>query len=451
MARILVLDEQQAVREDLSASLRQGGGHEVEAFSNALEALRRMEEEDFDLILCDFWMEERPVGLEILGWIKARGLATEVIVLMRQGNVQDAVTATKKGAYDVLVKPLDPDAVTRSVHHALERKRLKRQVRHLSSVLKRRFHVEGIVYRSRQMEEILALVKRVSQVDATVLIHGESGTGKELIARAIHAQSPRRTGPFHAIDCGAIPESLLESELFGHTKGAFTGATSARKGLFEVTYGGTLLLDEVGELSLPVQVRLLRVLQEREVRPLGSDRAHAIDVRILAATNKDLQEQVSRGAFREDLYYRLNVISMRIPPLRERPDDIVPLAEFFLQKYGKMAGRPPLRIDPSAANRLLRDRWSGNVRELENAMQRAVALAPDDTLRAEDLPHSTRDDPLILPPPLDVEGTLEGMEKRYILFLLNRYRGNRARTASVLGIGRNTLWRKLKSYGYKDR
>ena len=450
MARVLVLDEQQTVRRDLSELLRKRG-HEVEEFSTASEAFRRMEEEDFDLVLCDFWVQERPVGMDMLGWVKGRDATTEVIVFTRQGSVEDAVKAAKEGAYDVLAKPCEPDVAMRSVYHALERKRLKRQVRHLSSVLKRRFQVEGIVYRSQQMEEILELVKRVSQVDATVLIQGESGTGKELIARAIHAQSSRRTGPFHAIDCGAIPESLLESELFGHTKGAFTGATSARKGLFEVSYGGSLLLDEVGELSLPVQVRLLRVLQEREVRPLGSDRTHKIDVRILAATNKDLQEEVNRGTFREDLFYRLNVISMRIPPLRERPDDILPLAEFFLQKHSRKVGRTALRIDPSAANLLLRDRWSGNVRELENAMQRAVALASDNTLRVEDLPHATRDDLLLPPPPLDIEGTLEDMEKRYILYVLNKYKGNRARTASVLGIGRNTLWRKLKSYGYKDR
>lgn len=450
MARILVLDEQPSVRSALSVVLRRKG-HEMVECTEASEAFRAMEEEDFDLVLCAYRVEERPVALEILEWVKAREAAIEVIVLAHRGNVEDVVRATKEGAYDVLAEPFEADTVLRSVQHALERKRLKRQVRHLSSVLKRRFRVEGIVYRSQQMEEILRLVKRVSQVDATVLIQGESGTGKELIARAIHAQSPRRTGPFHAIDCGAIPESLLESELFGHTKGAFTGASSARKGLFEVTFGGTLLLDEVGELPLPVQVRLLRVLQEREVRPLGSDRSHKIDVRIVAATNKDLQEEVNRGAFREDLFYRLNVISMRIPPLRERPDDILPLAEFFLQNYARKMRRSPLRIDPQAGNVLLRNRWSGNVRELENAMQRAVALATGDTLRVEDLPPTTADDPLAPPPFFDAEGTLEDMEKRYILYVLNKHKGNRVETASVLGIGRNTLWRKLKSYGYKDR
>jgi DNA-binding NtrC family response regulator len=450
MARVLVLDEQQTVRPNLSSSLGKRGHVALEC-ANAAEALRRLEEEEIDLVLCDFRVGDRPVGLEILEWVKAREGTMEVIVLARQGCVADAVEATKAGAYDVIVKPCEPEAVMRVVHHALERKRLKRQVRHLSSVLRRRFRLEGVVYRSQQMEEILQLVKRVSQVDATVLIQGESGTGKELIARAIHAQSPRRTGPFHAIDCGSIPESLLESELFGHTKGAFTGAASARKGLFEATYGGTLLLDEVGELPLPVQVRLLRVLQEREVRPLGSDRAHKIDLRILAATNKDLQEEVHGGGFREDLFYRLNVISMRIPPLRERPDDILPLAEHFLQKHAKTTRQSPLKIDPAAASLLLRNRWSGNVRELENAMQRAVALASGDTLRVEDLPFSAGDDPMVLPPPFDAEGSLGEMEKRYVLYILSKYKGNRARAAAVLGIGRNTLWRKLKSYGFKDR
>jgi two-component system response regulator AtoC len=449
MACILVIDEDPSVRAQLK-SLLQGKNYEILEASNQTEAFNQVEEKDIDLILSEFRVQGQAVGMELLERITHDDAATEVILLTRHGDIQNAVEAIRRGAYDVLVKPVDTDMVRLSVKRALERKRLKRQVRHLSSVLKRRFKMEGIVYRSRQMEEILRLVQRVSQVEATVLIQGESGTGKELIARAAHAQSPRKTGPFSVIDCGTIPANLLESELFGHKRGAFTGAESSRKGLFEVTDGGTLLLDEVGELPFSLQVKLLRVLQEKEIRPVGSDRSRKIDVRILAATNKDLQEEIHKGRFREDLFYRLNVINIRVLPLRERPDDILALAQHFLQKHAKRVGLSALSIDPSAANLMLRYPWPGNVRELENAMERAVALVGGDVLRPEDLPDMMQGNLLSARIPMDAELSLEEVEKRYILHVLEQQRGNRIRAARVLGIGRNTLWRKLKAYGVKD-
>jgi DNA-binding NtrC family response regulator len=449
MSRILVIEGEDHIRA-LLVRLLEEKGHEILEARDGPDAFRRVEEEDFDLILSDVQIEGRSVGMEILDWIREQESASEAILFTGQGNIQIAVEAMKNGAYEVLEKPFDRDMLLLGVQRALERKRLKNQVRHLSSALKRRVLVEGVVYRSRQMEEILKLVQRVSQVDSTVLIQGESGTGKELISRAIHAQSRRKNGPFHVIDCGTIPENLLESEFFGYKKGAFTGADTSRKGLFEVSSGGTLVLDEVGELPFLLQVKLLRVLQEREIRPLGSDRPRKVDVRILAATNKNLQEEVERGNFREDLFYRLNVISLRVPPLRERPDDILPVAEYFLQKYVRKVGRPPMRIDSSAAHQLLQYRWPGNVRELENAVQRAVALAGGDILLPADLPEAVHGGRARSDLSMDSGATLGEMEKQYILHVLKEQGGSRGRAAEVLGIGRNTLWRKLKSYGHKD-
>lgn len=449
MARILIVDDEPSVRTTLAVLLRRRG-FEVEEAASGHEASERMEEGGFDLVLTELYIENQPEGIALLEQIRSKGAATEVIVLTGQGSIQAAAEATRKGAYKYLTKPFDPDILLLSVERALERKQLRNQVRHLSSALRSRDVIGGLVYRSQPMEEILGLVRRVSQVDANVLVQGESGTGKELIARAIHSMSPRRDGPFHVVDCGAIPEALLESELFGHTKGAFTSADSSRQGLFEVTQGGTLLLDEIGELPLSLQVKLLRVLQEGEIRPLGSNQTRKVDVRILAATNKELQEEVRAGKFREDLYYRLNVILIRVPPLRERSDDILPLAQHFIERYSAKLKGSPLRIAPAAANLLLRHGWPGNVRELENAMQRAVALASADTLQVEDLPDTVRRSPDAPVTLLDDEATLAEMEKKYILHVLEKHRGDRGRSASALGIGRNTLWRKLKSYGYRD-
>jgi len=446
MARILVVVEDAALCRDLSGQLR-AKGHEVLEAAGGNEFNRSLAEDTFDLALADLWIRGKPAGLDLLDRMDREGKGTEVVVFVPPNDPQSAAEALRRGASDLLSRPVPPDLLLVAVQRGLERKRLKSQVRHLSSALKRRYPVEGIVHRSRQMEEILRLAARASQAEATMLIQGESGTGKEMIARAAHAHSPRRDGPFHVVDCGTIPENLLESELFGHKRGAFTGAEATRKGLFDSAQGGTLLLDEVGELPFSLQVKLLRVLQEKEIRPLGDDRSRKIDVRILAATNKDLQAEIHQGRFREDLYYRLNVVSIRVPPLRERPDDILPLARHFLQKHARKRGMPSLDIDPLASKLLLRYHWPGNVRELENAMERAVALTDGQVLRPEDLPDSTRGTTLAPALPLDAELTLEELERRYILHVLKQQGGNRVRAAAALGIGRNTLWRKLKSYG----
>lgn len=455
MSRILIVDSDRAVRTTVGLMLRKNG-YEVEEAERVEDALERIEKSRPDLVLTELSFGDRPSGMNILEWVKSRGAETDVIVLTGQRAIQSASKAMERGAFRYLTKPFDPDLLLLTVEHALERRRLRNQVRRLSSALKRREGIEGIVYRSRKMEEILLLVRRVSQVASTVLIQGESGTGKELIAKAIHALSQRKNGPFQTVDCGAIPENLLESELFGHTRGAFTGADAPRKGMFEVAHGGTLFLDEVGELPLSLQVKLLRALQEGEVRPLGANQARKVDVRVLAATNKDLQAEVASGRFREDLYYRLNVISLRVPPLRERPEDILPLAHHFLSEYGaRVLSATPLQIDPQAAALLERYPWPGNVRELENAMQRAVALASGGILRVEDLPDSIRANqgagrgaPAVFEAGQDLP--LAEVEKRYIIDVLRRHGGDRSRTAAVLGIGRNTLWRKLKAYGYRD-
>jgi DNA-binding NtrC family response regulator len=451
MTRILVVEENLAARADLAGQLRKGRYEVLEAGGEA-ELYRRLEEDGIDLILADLLVGGKTVGFDLLDRLGEKGEATpEVILLLRESNIQNAVEAIRKGASDVLVHPYNKELLALSVQRAVEKKRLKSQVRHLSSALKRRHHVEGVVYQSQQMAEILRLVERASQVEAAILIQGESGTGKEMIAGVAHALSPRRSGPFHVIDCGTIPGNLLESELFGHKRGAFTGAESDRKGLFESAQGGTLLLDEVGELPFSLQVKLLRVLQEKEIRSLGSDRSRKVDVRILAATNKDLREEIEKGRFREDLYYRLNVVSIRVPPLRERTDDVLPLAKHFLRKHARKRSLPPLNLDPAAASLMLRYPWPGNVRELENAMERAVALTTGEVLRPEDLPETIRGTILAPAVPLDAGMPLEELEKRYILHVLKQQGGNRIRAAAVLKIGRNTLWRKLRSYGYEQK
>lgn len=362
------------------------------------------------------------------------------------GSVDSAVAAMRLGAFDYLQKPFHPDEVFLRIDKAFERVTLRREVQNLRRQIRDRVLTPGLVGHSRALHQVLDLVSRVAPSDATVLIQGESGTGKELIAKTIHHHSLRAAGPFVAINCGALPEALLESELFGHVKGAFTGAVGHKKGLFEEAQHGTVFLDEIGDMPLTLQVKLLRVLQEREIRRVGGTAVLPVDLRVLAATNKDLAHLVSRGAFREDLYYRLNVILVTLPPLRERPEDIAPLAEHFLSTYAAKMGKIMAPLPAEVHDLLARYPWPGNVRELANVMERAVVLAQD-RLRPADLPLALRQG---LPPGIPAapghEQTTSDLERAHVLHTLDRLEWNVSRAAKALGIGRTTLWRKLKRY-----
>jgi len=386
---VLLAEDDSSLRTLLAFELKRLG-LEVSAVSGGEQALSAMKARPFDLVVTDLKMGKVD-GFAVLD-ASRRGLPeAQVIVITGHGTIDSAVRAMKEGAFDYLTKPVEPEALGISVHKALERKRLLSEVEQLRAQVRGKFSFENIVYASPAFHRVLELVRKVAATDASVLIEGESGTGKELIARAIHSSSARRNHPFVAVNCGALPEGLLESELFGHARGSFTGAVANKRGLFEEARDGTLFLDEIGEMSPGLQVKLLRALQQGEIRRVGENRAVKVNTRIIAATNKDLRAAMKVGGFRDDLYYRLNVFPIVIPPLRERREDILPLAESFLksarQKHG---GGASVRFSPDAARTLLRYRWPGNVRELEHAIERAVILSSGPDIRADDLPPETR-------------------------------------------------------------
>lgn len=438
---ILFAEDDSSMRAVLSLELRRMG-HRVHAVSNGREAVEAMKKKDFDLVLTDLKMAGLD-GFGVLEETRRHLPEAQVVVITGHGSIDSAVRAMKSGASDYLTKPVDAEVLELAIGKALERKRLLSEVEHLRAQVRGKFSFDNIVYVSGAFDRVLELVRKVAATDATVLIEGESGTGKELIARAVHDASPRRTHRFVAINCGALPEGLLESELFGHARGAFTGAVTNKRGLFEEARDGTLFLDEIGEMAPALQVKLLRTLQQGEIRRVGENRDIKINARIIAATNKNLREEMRKQRFRDDLYYRLNVFPIRIPPLRERTEDILPLAEHFLKTGRRKHGGKVVRFAPKTARMLLNYRWEGNVRELEHAVERAIILSSDEEIRPEDLPpevreaagenHRTR-------PLCDVE-------KDHILRTLEACNGNQLDTAKRLGIGRNTLWRKLKEFG----
>jgi two-component system response regulator HydG len=449
---VLVVDDDQAHRTMLN-TLVSGWGYSVSEADDGSTAIEKVKNSSFDLVLMDVRMV-RVSGLEALETIKSVNPAIPVIIMTAYSTVETAVAALKQGAHDYLTKPLDFDKLRLTIDRTMEHTRLREEVRMLRETLGQKFDSQNIIGNSAAMQRLLETVAQVAASEATVLISGESGTGKELIAGAIHFNSPRQDGPFVKINCAAIAETLLESELFGHEKGAFTGADRRKEGRFSQAHGGTLFLDEVSEMSLMMQVKLLRALQEREFNRVGGEETIQVDVRVIAATNKDLMEQINKGVFREDLYYRLNVVDLQVPPLTDRKEDIPLLAQHFLEKFAAKNRKEIVGFTPEAMNNLIRYGWPGNVRELMNAIERGVVLARTNHLDTGDFPFMksamVQEDP-------DTAGTdilymmgdqpLEEIEKAAILSTLQAAKGNKSEAARRLGITRKTLHKKLKAYG----
>ena len=423
-------------------------GYDVAAAESGSQALELLAQKPFDLIVTDLRMTGMS-GIDVLKRTKELFPDTEVVVMTAYGTIEGAVDAIKSGAYDYLTKPFQPEELTLVAERALERKGLTQRVRRLEKAVHGDHPFEGIITASPKMQEVLKMIEQVARLDSTVLITGESGTGKELVARALHARSPRKDDPLVIVNCGAIPENLQESELFGHTKGSFTGAHADKRGLFDDADGGTAFLDEVGELTPMAQVKMLRFLQNGEARRVGTTASRLLDVRIIAATNRDLDKSVEDGSFREDLFYRLNVIPIQLPPLRERHEDIPPLAQHFARRIGyRMGLTQPPSISPRAMDRLMKQPWRGNVRELENIIERAAALDRDGILGMDDLPfgETQRKEDKLIDKARQSSLTLQQLEKEYILEVLAECNGSRKNTARRLGITTATLWRKLKLY-----
>jgi DNA-binding NtrC family response regulator len=445
MAAILVVDDEASARTTLALLLRKRG-HRVTEADGVGAAVKTLNDEAFEVIVTDLRMPDGN-GMDVLRAARAHCPDADVILLTAYAGWESAKEAIQLGAIDYFEKGREPDELMHRIERALAAKALRQENANLRAQVRDRYGLPGLLAGSAQMAQVVELVRRVAPTSATVLIQGESGTGKEVIAKAIHHASERARGPFVAINCGALPETLLESEIFGHVRGAFTGASGAKKGLFEEAHGGTLLLDEIGEMAPSLQVKLLRALQSGEIRPVGSTQSITVDVRIVAATNRDLEQLIRQGGFREDLFYRLNVIPVTLPPLRERREDIPLLAEHFLGRAGARLGRS-LRLSPAAVDRLLRYPWPGNVRELENAIERTAILARHEVIEPDDLPPHVTGGVVLGPAPrLEREHTLADTERAHIIQTLERCSWNHSRAAETLGIGRTTLWRKLKEYG----
>ena len=466
VGKILVADDEESIRWVLATALT-GEGHTVEQANCGEAALQRLGNEQFDLAFVDIKMPDLD-GLSLLSQVREAGVSTPIVIITAQNTMANAIEAMKRGAYDYLTKPFDIEEVRLLVQRVLEMRRQAADLTRLEEQTRRRFELGvEIIGKTPAMQEIFKTIGRVAHTDATVLIQGESGTGKELIARAIHSHSPRWSGPFVARNCSAVPRDLLESELFGHERGAFTGATEQRAGVFEIAQGGTLFLDEIGDMPLELQAKLLRVVQERELTRIGGREVIKVDCRIIAATNQDLERAVQQGRFREDLYFRLKVVPITVPPLRQRRGDIPELVAYFIEKVNREMGTSITGVSPEAQAVLNGHDWPGNVRELENTLVRAAVLAPGPTLMPRDLALATREttvaayDDMSLEEVVrlklkeyfrqtrDVEPTdlyaliMERVERPLIELTLDRTRGNQLKAASILGINRNTLHKKI--------
>jgi len=438
--RILIVDDERSVRRSLREWFLEDG-FEVDAAEDGQQALRIMDSGPYDIFILDLKMPGMD-GITLQKRILEIDKEATVIILTAYASVETAVEALKQGAYDYVTKPVDPDELSNLIKNALRQKTLSEENLQLKNRVSQMVLSTPIVGQSPGMRRILEMLRTVAETDSTVVILGESGTGKELVARAIHSQSKRRFAPIVAVNCGSIPETLLESELFGHEKGAFTGAQYRRKGKVELAHGGTLFLDEIGDISPKMQIDLLRVLETRSFTRLGGNQEIHSDFRLVCATNKNLEQLVEEGIFREDLYYRIKVFSLEIPPLRERRDDILPLARHFAAKYARSMGKAEKEIAADAQELLEQYRWPGNVRELENAIERAMVIGKDPQIRIKDLPlrpewNGSNPDAL----------SLNAMEKDHIQRVLREMNGNVTQSARVLGIDRATLYNKMKRYG----
>lgn len=444
--RLAVLDDEPLVCKRLTRALTKDG-YDVESFLSAAPFLQAMQRDPFHVVITDLRLPDMN-GLSVLTKIKERWAGTEVIVITGYGSVENAVTAMKAGAYHYVSKPVRLSEIRHLARGAVEKVAMRRENERLREALRGGDPLGRIVGKSRVVQDVFALIRKVAPLDCTVLIEGQSGTGKELVARAIHGLSPRAPRPFVSFNCGGFTEELITSELFGYEKGAFTGATATKVGLMESAVGGTVFLDEIGEMPLPMQVKLLHVLQEKRILRVGGTRPIALDIRILAATNKDLKQEVLAGRFREDLFYRLNVVRIPLPTLAEGRDDIPLLVAHFIGKYRTLFGKPVEGIHPQALEILKNHNFPGNVRELENIIERAVALTEKPQIGVDDLPEDLRQLEVDAYPAEELL-PLEEVEKRHILRVLNKTGYNKNLAAQILEMPRTTLWRKMKKYGIR--
>ncbi len=440
--KIFIVDDELVMRKSLSGWLERDG-YEVDTAESGEEALEKLKETRFDLLLVDIKMEGIS-GLDVLKHVRENDPDVAVVMITAYGSISTAIEAIKNGAYDYLLKPFDPDELGVLIEKIVEQQAQARENLFLREQYKERTRFESMIGQSKPMQEVFNLIQDVAPMDSTVLITGETGTGKGLAAKAIHTNSPRSNGPFVLVNCGAIPEHLMESELFGHQRGAFTDAKETKKGRLELAHDGTLFLDEIGEISMRMQIDLLRVLEDRVFYRVGGTQPIEVDFRVIAATNRNLEAAIKNEIFREDLYYRLNVITFQMPPLRDRKEDIPLLAEHFLRRFSQETNKPVDKISREAIDEMMLYEWPGNVRELENAIERAVVVGKERDVRPEDLPFRRSDDPNFIP-----QNALKDIEKAHIKKMLDNNQWNIAKSSKILGIDRTTLYSKIKRYNIK--
>lgn len=448
---ILIIDDEEAQRNILKGYLEKKS-YKIYSASSGTEGIELIQKNMIDIVLSDYKMPDK-TGLEVLETVKEINPEISFVILTAYGTVENAVKAMRLGAFDYISKPVDLDELDLLLERIIENKNLKSEILLLKNQLKEKFKIDSFISQSPKMEEVLSIAARAADSKATVLITGESGTGKEVLAKAIHYASPRKDKPFVAVNIPALPETLLESELFGHEKGAFTGAEKSKKGRFEIAEGGTIFLDEIGDIPLNLQVKLLRVLQEHQIERVGSTESINIDVRIIAATHQNLEQKIKDGSFREDLYYRLNIVSLHLPPLRERREDILPLIEHFVSKYSNENNKQNLSLSKEAVDLLMKYNYPGNVRELENAIERAVVLCRSDVITINDLPNVIKgfkaEKEIVTNENTSLIEQVEALEKKLIFDALSKANGNQSQAGRMLGLTERNLRYKMQKYGIK--